>query len=155
MCSGVPSGIVAAVDVAFFDLREDLSRGAALVRTLVVLAPLAGLLGTVTGMIETFESLASIPTLIDITPGATSFGIPVVAGDAVATVTVTATGEAGAPAEATVEVVEEEPAREPLPGDLYISEIMARSRSGAAGIRSRRSSSRSASGSPTRSGSTT
>lgn len=31
-----------------------------LVRTIVVLAPLAGLLGTVTGMIETFDSLADM-----------------------------------------------------------------------------------------------
>ena len=31
-----------------------------LVRTLVAIAPLAGLLGTVTGMIETFDSLASM-----------------------------------------------------------------------------------------------
>jgi biopolymer transport protein ExbB len=41
-------------------MRASLDRHAALVRTVVILAPLAGLLGTVTGMIETFESLADM-----------------------------------------------------------------------------------------------
>ncbi len=48
------------LDEAFLDLRGTLGDGRQLVRTLVVLAPLAGLLGTVTGMIETFRSLADM-----------------------------------------------------------------------------------------------
>ncbi len=50
----------AVVDEALHDLRGAMGGGRVLVRTLVVLAPLAGLLGTVTGMIETFRSLADM-----------------------------------------------------------------------------------------------
>ena len=50
----------ATIDEALSEVRGDLGRGRVLVRTLVVLAPLAGLLGTVTGMIETFRSLADM-----------------------------------------------------------------------------------------------
>lgn len=50
----------AVVDEVLLDLRGVLGGGRVLVRTLVVLAPLAGLLGTVTGMIETFRSLADM-----------------------------------------------------------------------------------------------
>lgn len=39
-------------------IRAELKRGRTLARTIVLLAPLAGLLGTVTGMIEMFNSLA-------------------------------------------------------------------------------------------------
>ena len=50
----------AVVDEALLDIRGVLGDGRVLVRTLVVLAPLAGLLGTVTGMIETFDSLGNM-----------------------------------------------------------------------------------------------
>jgi biopolymer transport protein ExbB len=48
------------LDEAFFDLESDLRRHAILVTTLVLIAPLLGLLGTVSGMIVTFESLADM-----------------------------------------------------------------------------------------------
>ncbi|MED5369480.1 MAG: MotA/TolQ/ExbB proton channel family protein [Myxococcota bacterium] len=41
-------------------LREELSRGSRTIAILVGVAPLAGLLGTVTGMIETFDFLATM-----------------------------------------------------------------------------------------------
>jgi len=41
-------------------LREGLDRHRALVKAVTLVAPLAGLLGTVTGMIETFDSLGSM-----------------------------------------------------------------------------------------------
>lgn len=48
------------LDEAFFDLEMDLKRHAILVTTLVMIAPLLGLLGTVSGMIVTFDSLADM-----------------------------------------------------------------------------------------------
>jgi biopolymer transport protein ExbB len=44
---------------AFFPLREVTKHHRGLAKTIVVCAPLAGLLGTVAGMIEMFDSLAS------------------------------------------------------------------------------------------------
>ena len=47
------------LDDAFFPLKEGMGRFRDLVRTIVIIAPLAGLLGTVTGMIEMFDSLGN------------------------------------------------------------------------------------------------
>ncbi len=49
-----------ALDDAFGRFDDDLKRGRMLIKSIVVVAPLAGLLGTVTGMIETFDSLADM-----------------------------------------------------------------------------------------------
>lgn len=48
------------LDEAFGDLEQDLKRHAVLITTAVSIAPLLGLLGTVSGMIETFDSLADM-----------------------------------------------------------------------------------------------
>ncbi len=48
------------LDDSFYSYRRDLVKYKNLVKTIVVVAPLIGLLGTVIGMIETFDSLASM-----------------------------------------------------------------------------------------------
>ena len=48
------------LDDSFYWYRRDLVKYKNLVKTIVVVAPLIGLLGTVIGMIETFDSLASM-----------------------------------------------------------------------------------------------
>ena len=48
------------LDDAFADVEGQLGRGRVLIASIVAVAPLAGLLGTVTGMIETFDSLADM-----------------------------------------------------------------------------------------------
>ncbi len=50
------------LDEAFADLEESLQRGTMLVKCLVAMSPLLGLLGTVTGLIETFGSLGHSAT---------------------------------------------------------------------------------------------
>ncbi len=55
-----PGEVRGNVIAAIGEVRSVLSRHRALVQTIVILAPLAGLLGTVTGMIETFDSLAEM-----------------------------------------------------------------------------------------------
>ena len=49
-----------AMEDALWDLRTEMRAGSAVVRTVVAVAPLLGLLGTVSGMIETFDSLAGM-----------------------------------------------------------------------------------------------
>lgn len=48
------------LDEAFYDYGQDLNRYTTLVNVLVAVAPLMGLLGTVIGMIETFNSLGDM-----------------------------------------------------------------------------------------------
>ncbi len=48
------------LDDAFGDLELDMQRFGTLIKAIVAVAPLTGLLGTVTGMIETFDSLGSM-----------------------------------------------------------------------------------------------
>ncbi len=50
----------ALLDDAFFAYEQSLKKYKVLIKVIVVTAPLAGLLGTVIGMIETFDSLASM-----------------------------------------------------------------------------------------------
>lgn len=57
--SGLPD-LRRRLDDAFGEYQADLKRGATLIGTLVTIAPLLGLLGTVMGMIVTFESLADM-----------------------------------------------------------------------------------------------
>ena len=48
------------LDASFWSVERELSRYRVLIRTIVSIAPLLGLLGTVAGMIETFDSLQSM-----------------------------------------------------------------------------------------------
>lgn len=52
-----PAHLRGHLDVAFADLEADMKRYSVLAQAVVVVAPLAGLLGTVSGMIETFDAL--------------------------------------------------------------------------------------------------
>lgn len=54
-----PPELKTLLDDKLFSLEEDLGRYRTLVRTIVIVAPLLGLLGTVNGMIEMFQSLGT------------------------------------------------------------------------------------------------
>ena len=55
-----PKELRRVLDDAFGEFDRDLKSGKILIASIVTVAPLAGLLGTVTGMIETFDSLADM-----------------------------------------------------------------------------------------------
>ncbi len=55
-----PKNLRAMLDDAFFEEYQDLRRFNTLIMTIVLAAPLLGLLGTVIGMIETFDSLGDM-----------------------------------------------------------------------------------------------
>ncbi|MCE7915482.1 MAG: MotA/TolQ/ExbB proton channel family protein [Nitrosomonas sp. PRO4] len=48
------------LDEAFYDYEREIIKFSSLVRVIVLIAPLLGLLGTVSGMIETFRSLSTM-----------------------------------------------------------------------------------------------
>ena len=48
------------LETKLIEVEQSFNRGRTLVKTICIVAPLAGLLGTVTGMIETFDSLAEM-----------------------------------------------------------------------------------------------
>ena len=52
--------LVPRLEDALFEVRDGTNRFSTLVQSLVIAAPLTGLLGTVGGMIETFDSLATM-----------------------------------------------------------------------------------------------
>jgi biopolymer transport protein ExbB len=50
----------AAIDETLYDYHRECEQYSSVVKTIVMIAPLAGLLGTVTGMIETFDALGDM-----------------------------------------------------------------------------------------------
>lgn len=48
------------LDAAFYEYEKEIKSFSVLVKIIVVISPLLGLLGTVVGMVETFDSLASM-----------------------------------------------------------------------------------------------
>lgn len=72
---GIPGcGSRARAEEALFPHRQDIARYSVLNDTLVGLAPLLGLLGTVTGMIETFDAIGE-SVLLSATGGGIAGGI--------------------------------------------------------------------------------
>ena len=59
-CSAGREELRSRINEAFSGIRIQLSRHRTLARSLTAVAPLLGLLGTVDGMIETFDSLAEM-----------------------------------------------------------------------------------------------
>lgn len=55
-----PNDLRRALDDAYADFTQELKAGKILITSIVTVAPLAGLLGTVSGMIETFDSLGDM-----------------------------------------------------------------------------------------------
>ena len=55
-----PTPLRPYLDDAFADLEKEMGKYSVMVQSIVVVAPLAGLLGTVTGMIETFDALGEM-----------------------------------------------------------------------------------------------
>jgi len=48
------------LDAAFYDYEQEIRQYSVLIKVIVMISPLLGLLGTVAGMIETFDSLAAM-----------------------------------------------------------------------------------------------
>ncbi len=48
------------LDAIFYDYKKEIGRFTVLIRVIIIISPLLGLLGTVVGMIETFDSLATM-----------------------------------------------------------------------------------------------
>ncbi len=48
------------LDAAFYEYEREIGKFSVLVRVVIIISPLLGLLGTVIGMIETFDSLATM-----------------------------------------------------------------------------------------------
>ena len=55
-----PDHAADALHDAFFPFYQELKKGRVIIMGIVMIAPLVGLLGTVTGMIETFDSLGEM-----------------------------------------------------------------------------------------------
>ena len=55
-----PDHVTEVLDDAFFPYYQDVKRGRIVILSIVSIAPLVGLLGTVDGMIETFDSLGDM-----------------------------------------------------------------------------------------------
>ncbi|MDT8407457.1 MAG: MotA/TolQ/ExbB proton channel family protein [Methylococcales bacterium] len=58
--SSAPHYLRRRLDAEFWAIDKELGKHSAVIKTIVMIAPLMGLLGTVTGMIETFNSLAEM-----------------------------------------------------------------------------------------------
>ena len=60
LCKRSPEDLRGVLDDGFADIEKSMNGGKIIIKSIVTAAPLAGLLGTVTGMIETFDSLADM-----------------------------------------------------------------------------------------------